>query len=402
MGKYVLVLAVLQFALVGAAAAAAKDPVAVTFGGLKIYPVLDVVEEYNSNLFQVDTTSSQTSTLITRISPSLEVGIESEAAQVSVHYQFDKGNHNNASIADYTDHTVALKAGAGLTKRLAVSGSYTYQKTHELRGVSQVAGVQTFLAPDKLTKTNIEGQVSYGIRGRIDLFGALATKRYDDLLRGQAADVDTMKTVVALSFPIRTKGRATLEARYTNNDFIYSLNKFDNSEQAYFLGIDWDNNSKTTGRLRLGYLSSSYKQSPGGSIFSWEIDATWKPRSDSTLAYNSSHTPVGNNTEYGYAVSNANTISWAHEWSDSLKHTTSIGYALTDYNNSTAVGGFTSFKHKEKLASASIGLDYKVRRWLMIGGGYRFFNRTSDLAVGAVAKPTYRQHVFSLNFKGTM
>jgi len=404
MGKYLLMLAVLQlgFSGVAVAVAAAKDPVPVAFGGLKIFPVLDVDESYNSNLFQADTTDKQTSTLITTISPSLEVGMESGSTEVSVHYQFDKGSHSKAAIADYSDHTIGLKGGSELTKRLSVNGSYTYQKTHELRGISQVAGAQNILPTDKLTATNMEGHLSYGIRGRVDLFVGLAKKRYDDLLRGQDADVDTMKGVLALSFPIRTKGRAILEARYTNNNFIYTLNRFDNSEQAYFVGVDWDNNSKTEGSIRLGYLSSSYNQQPGGSLFSWEIDANWQPSSASSFNFNTSYKPVGTNSEYGYVVANANRFAWERDWSESFKQTMSIGYELIDYK-STVASGFANFRHREKVALASIGFDYEMRRWLLIGGGYKFSNRTSNLpsAIG-VSKPTYRQHILSIHLSGTM
>lgn len=404
MGKYLWMLAALPFALSSVAAAASdKDAVPVVFGGLQIFPVLDVDETYNSNVFQVDTTDKHTSSLITTISPSIEVGVDSDTTAVSVHYRLDKGSHTGAaSIANFTDHTVGLKGEVEFTKRLNVSGSFAYKKAHELRGVSQVAGVQTLLAPDKLTNTDIEGQVSYGIRGRIDLFGGLNKKRYDLLLRGQAADVDTMKGAIALSFPIRSKGRMVLEGRYTDNNFINNLNTLDNSEQAYLIGVDWDNNSKTSGSLRLGYLMSSYDKLSNDSLFSWEVDVNWKPTDASNLNLNTSYKPVGSSAEYGYVVANDNSFSWERDWTESFKHIASIGYALIDYKTAN-VAGFTAFSHNEKVAKASVLVDYQVRRWLKIGGGYSFSNSSSNQTTAlGVNNPTFRQHVFSLNFAGTM
>ncbi len=395
------VLVLLNFVFLGAAEAAAQEPVPVLFGGLKIYPALDVREEYNSNVFSADTTSAKTSSLISTISPSLEIGTHTDSSDVSVHYQFDKTMHKSVSKADTTSQSIALDGAFKLSKRLNTRGYVDYKKTNELKTVDQVLGAPAIVLPDKLTTSSLEGEVSYGIRGIIALSGGLSTKRYDDLNRGKDGDVDTMKAGFALSFPVRTKGRALFEARYISNNFIYALNKLDNTGQAYYLGLDWDNKSKTTGRLRLGYSSTSYKQIAGGGIFSWELGASWLPRSDSTLSINSSNTAVGSEAEFGYTVSNANSLSWDHVWSGALKHSTSIGYDITKYN-STAVAGFTNFSHKETMWHASVGLDYKVRRWLRIGGGYNFSNRTSDLAVGGVAKPVYRQHIFSLDLTGTM
>lgn len=394
MKKYIAVIALLQLSLVAMIpnTAVAEKAVPLSLGAVKVYPVLEVKESYDDNIFLEKNT--KTGSFVTKLTPSVRIVAKSGANQVTVQYRISKGFYHKSSSDNYLDQNVAIGGKFGLTKRLNMGVSLGYKKSHYSRGSTFLGvGSKTFNSPDKFHEVSLGGKVSYGVRGRIDLTGLYTNFRYDNnVLRAKDLDVDTLGSVLAFSFPIGLKTRAVVETRFKLFNYlaISRLGDLDNNEQSYLAGLDWQASAKTNGGVRVGYVKKKFLNTAFTNFaqLSWELNATWQPLSSSSVQLNAFSKPIESDGTSRFIVSNALNMAWKHHWTQAFSHRLSMGYDSRDYKG---------LARQDKIASASLGLDYNLLRWLSVGGDYRFRNRNSS-----VTNSSYRQNIWSLRVRGML
>lgn len=408
MKKHILLAALIQLCLVStvpnnagaapmrqglvSALRSAGDAAPIKVGALKIYPVLEVGEKYNDNIFEQE--SVKTSSLITTVDPVVTVVAEKGANHVEVSYRLSNGTYQSSHNDDYIDHFAGIDIAFGLTRRLDIKAWADYSKTHDTRGTT-FTGTPTGPNQDKYHETEAGAKVSYGVRARIDVTSEYTSKRYENnRTRTQRRDLDTAEGRVALSFPFTTKSRGVLEVRYEYLDFkFFSATRNDDSnEQRYFAGLDWDATAKTSGAVRLGYLQKDFTNPllSTYSQFSWELDIKWAPKSYSRWRLRSSSMPAIPDGSDSYTLDTGGELSWRHEWASRFRHIAYIGYEEKGYQGLIV-------PRTDKEITAGLGLEYQLFRWLALGAGYDFTDRDSNKQ-GA----SHRQNIWSLRMLGTL
>jgi hypothetical protein len=408
MKKHILVAALIQLCLVSAlpntadaapmrqglvsALRSAGDAAPIKVGSLKIYPVLEVGEKYNDNIFEQE--SVKTSSWITTVDPLVTVVAEKGANHFEASYRLSSGTYHSSHTDDYIDHFAGINIAFGLTKRLDIKAWADYSKTHNTRGTT-FTGTPTGPNKDKYHETEAGAEVSYGVRARIDVKGEYTSKRYDNnRAKTQKRDLDTTDGRVALSFPLAPKTRGVLEVRYKHLDFkFFSATRNDDSnEQRYFAGLDWDATAKTSGAVRLGYLQKDFSNPlfSTNSLFSWELDIKWAPKSYSRWKLATSSMPQVSDGSDAYTLNTGGELSWKHEWSSRFSHTAYIGYEEKKYQEVTV-------PRMDRETTAGLSLDYQLFRWLALGAGYDFTNRNSNKQ-----NASHRQNIWSFRILGTL
>jgi len=398
MKKYILLTALLQLGMtpVFANIANAEDLVPIRLGSLEVYPVLDVKESQDDNIFASSNTKK--SSWITTVEPAVKVVSKSGGSSIEMNYQLSSGYYNSSSDDDFVDQLANIKTTLGITKRLNFDLWADYNKDHDKRGLTfNPATPGAVATPDRYHRIRAGGKASYGVNGHIDISGEYGRKRYENnrtLNRTLKRDYDSVGGIFAFAFPIALKTTAVLEARYKRFNYKLFSPTFnlDSNEQRYFAGLDWVATAKTTGRLRLGYLRKSFTNPAlaNGTQFSWEFGMTWKPMSYSTWRLSTFSLPLesDSSTSTTYIESTAAKLKWRHEWSGYFSHTAKLGYSKNIYKGSI---------RRDKLTTAAIVLDYKVFRWLAVGAGYKFTNRNSNSA-----RASYRQNIYGFTLTGTL
>jgi len=370
----------------------AGDAAPIKVGALRIYPVLEVGEKYNDNIFEQETV--KTSSWITTVDPVVTAVAEKGANHIEASYRLSSGAYQSSHSDDYIDHFAGIKIASGLTNRLDIKAWTEYSKTHDTRGTT-FTGTPTGPRQDKYHETEAGAEVSYGVRARIDVRGEYTSKRYDNnRARTQIRDLDTAAGRVALSFPIAQKTRGILEVRYEHLDFkFFSATRNDDSnEQRYLAGLEWDATAKTTGSVRLGYLLKNFTNPllSTYSQFSWELDVRWKPKSYSRWRLTSSSMPAVSDGSDSYTLDTGGRLSWEHEWSGRFSHEAYIGYEGKRYRG-------VSVPRTDKETTAGLSLDYQLFRWLAFGAGYDYTNRNSNKQ-----NASHRQNIWSVRILGSL
>jgi len=373
---------------------AAGDAGFVPVGPMKLVPVVNISHEYDDNIFRSEknTKSSQ----VTVINPIIAVQMGRANVKTELSYGLTKSIHYSSRQDDAIDHVVNLDVNADLSSRLQTSFGASYSKLHDARGSTfsgtAVAGVAT---PDKYHDSALHATLGYGLRGRIDLSGGYDRKRYDtNRFRTAGRDLDTMDGGVSFSFPIMSKTKAVVEARYSKINYkaLAITGNLDSNEQRYFGGFDWDATAKTSGSLRVGYLRKHFKDAAnaGTGNLSWELGMEWQPLSYSTVSLNTEATTNETDGLGTFIKTKSGSISWNHGWSSRLSHTLSGSYSQNRY-----IGAAVA--RKDNLVSLGASLDYQMWRWLNIGASYDYSNRNSN-----VANSSYKNNVVALNIQATM
>lgn len=408
MKKHILLVALIQLCLILAlpnnamagpmrqglvsALRSAGDAAPIKVGALKIYPVLELGEKYNDNIFEQETV--KTGSWITTVGPVVTVVADKGANHIEASYRLSSGTYQSSHSDDYVDHFAGINIASGLTKRLDIKAWGEYSKTHDVRGTT-FTGTPTGPNKDKYHEIEAGAEVSYGVRARIEVEGEYTSKRYDNnRARTEKRDLDTAGGRVEFSFPLAQKTRGILEVRYEHLDFkFFSATRNDDSnEQRYFAGLEWDATAKTTGSVRLGYLQKDFTnpQLSTYSQFSWELDMKWAPKSYSRWRLRSSSMPALPDGSDSYTLDTGGELSWEHEWASRFRHTAYIGYEKKKYQGLIV-------PRLDKETTAGVSLDYQWFRWLAFGAGYDFTKRNSNKQ-----DASHRQNIWSVRMLGSL
>ena len=361
-------------------------------GGMKLVPALGVEYQHDDNIFASDL--NPTSSNVTLINPALSLQAETGTTAFDLSYALSKAVYHNSRADDYLDHAVNLDISKEFTARLSSSLAALYNKSHDARGATFTGLAVAVPTPDKYHETGVSGTISYGLGAHVDLTGAYTNKRYDNnFVRTVFRDLDTMGGGISFSLPIMPKTSAVLEARYNrfNYQFFSATTNLDSTEQHYFAGLDWEATAKTEGRVRVGYQRKSFSDAAlaGTSGFSWELGVLWSPLTYSTVDITAQSTTGETDGLGSHTENTGGSVSWKHEWNEKFSHTASFSYNEITYVGATA--------RKDKLTTAGIGLDYKLLRWLSLGGGYDYSTRSSN-----ALNTNYNRNQFFVNILATL
>jgi len=363
--------------------------------GLLISPSMVVSGQHNDNITRAETRII--SSWETIVNPAIDITAGSEINQFIVHYDFERGDFASSRNDSYSDHYASGAIHNELTSKAVVDITASYNKSHDARGTT-FSGITTgFNTPDRWHETVATAQFSYGGKnaaGRIEFNGGFAAKRYVNhrsLTIGR--DLNTTNAGAIFYYRIAPRTSALLEGDYDNLDYRLVNSLLDSHQLTLYTGLTWEATAKTTGTVKAGWQRKKLKRGnlSGGGFFSLDAQVEWAPLTYSIWTLQSAIKATesdSNGSSGSYIKTNNVQLDWTHEWTDRLKHTASVGYQHDRYIGTV---------RRDNTVIASVGVDYELAPWLVMGAVYDYTKRVSN-AVNA----SYRGNIYSLTITGTL
>ncbi|MEO8383926.1 MAG: outer membrane beta-barrel protein, partial [Betaproteobacteria bacterium] len=181
-----------------------------------------------------------------------------------------------------------------------------------------------------------------------------------------------------------------IEARADKLDYKSSASLLDSNERYYLAGITWDATAATSGTIKIGQIRKDFVSSAtrDSSTSGWDANVQWAPLSYSKFNFTTSKS-FGESTGVGdFLLTKRYGAAWTHEWSSRISTSASINRSNDDFVN----GG-----RSDTTDSIGLKLNYKVQRWLTLGGEFSNADRDSN-------NPTfkYKKNIYSFTVGATL
>jgi len=364
-------------------------------GGLQVNPSVAVVGQYDDNITRAET--SAISSWETIINPAIDIIAGGKINQLNVHYDFERGDFASSSNDSYSDHLVNGALHYELTSKAVVETTASYTKSHDARGTT-FSGIATgFNGPDRWREAAATGRFFYGGKdatGRIELNGGFSAKRYVNhrsLTAGR--DLNTTNAGAIFYYRIAPRTSALFEGDYDNFDYRLVNSLLDSHQLTLYTGLTWEATAKTTGTVKVGWQRKKFKRSnrAGSGFFSLDAQIAWAPLTYSVWTLQSAikATESDSNGSSGSYIKTKNVfLDWTHQWNERLNHTARAGFQHDRYVGTV---------RKDNIIIVSVGVDYKLAPWLVIGAAYDYSKRDSN-----TVNASYRSNIYLLTITGTL
>jgi hypothetical protein len=351
-------------------------------GPVRIYPALEVEFNYHSNYLRSDSSLLPSmSTWLNVVAPSLRVSALKGPDAYNLSYLARIGTVFENTDYNYVDQSVNADANweFGSSHRLRADYQFLSWSDRPGSGDPGVSSAPNFLYkhPDRWQSNR--GQLGYsfgspGAKGRLDLTAAATGRQY---LNNNQETRDNNRGLLDATFFWRIQPRTSLlfDVNWQNIDYTNELPgsvTLDSEEWRLYTGATWDATAKTTGTIKVGYLSKDFtaSQYEDYSSFGWEANLQWRPRTYSVFNLVTSRTPMESATGLADAVVvSAIGLDWVHYWKSFLRSRLNLLGTNDDYL------GEDRLDHRYQ---AGAGVFFQPKRWLELGLQYRYETRTSD------------------------
>lgn len=338
--------------------------------GVALYPSIGFSFGRDDNLFL--TNSNQKSSTIYALAPALKLQARSSATIFTLDANLKSARYVQSRADDYTDYRIAGTGEFVLSSRMGLRLGAEYNKGHDPRG-STDRGVGG--EPDLFRNTGFGGLFAFGgnqARGRFEFEASSFDKRY---LNNRATTIVSDRNTNSYSGRFFTrfaeKTSFLVEAREDRLDYKLSSSLLDSKERFYLVGVTWEATAATSGIVKVGQIRKDFASPTlrDSSSSGWDATVQWAPVSYSKFSFTTSKN-FGESTGVGdFILTKRYGATWLHEWNSRISSAASI---------SRANDGFVNGGRSDSTDSIGLKLNYKVQRWLMIGGEFNNTNRDSS------------------------
>lgn len=377
--------------------AAAYMPVGIQAGSFGIFPKLDVINEYDSNIYRRDRALGETGSYIARFRPGF--GVKSNWSRHRLDFKFDSDfalYGTQPSGNDYQDIFTRLDGRLDLLANSFSTLAFSFNRLHENRGSpDQVTGSTPTIYDTK----GIEWYYNHKFN-RVSFKGGMDAMRYDYqntpsstgglLLMSTRSHWEYMPTV-RLGYEIQPEYEAYLKFIYMNDsyDSLVLSNgagpAFDRNSEGYnaLAGMAFDLTGLLTGDVSVGYLHRNYDDPalPSISGMNGFINLKWRPTALTSLTGRFSR-EIYETTQVGVAGTLGSTVSLGveHELLRNLilkggANYTNLDYQGFDPNN---VDPTEHQNRNDNLYGATAAVKYLLNRNFSADLTYMFQNRDSN------------------------
>ena len=349
--------------------------------GVSLTPYFNAGFGRDDNLFlrPINTTKSDLATY----NPGLKLNIESRAARFGLGFDWTAGRYAQSSADNYNDSKLVgtgefiVNSSAGL--KLAIDRTIG----HDPRG-SNDRGLSA--TPDEYRGTTGSGLFAYGAndaKGRIEVEAGNINRRYTNN-RSTTINADRITSKVAgrFFFKIAPKTSLVFEARQDKLDYVLGSSTLDSKENRYLAGVTWDATAATSGTIKVGRLKKDFAaaSSKDFSGTAWEAAVEWKPLTYSKFDFGTSKS-INESTGVGdFTLNKKYTAAWQHGWNPRLTST-----VLLSRSDDEFVGNVRN----DRTTSLGFKVNYKVMRWMTVGGDFNNTKRESNAGGNDYTKNLY-------------
>lgn len=182
-------------------------------------------------------------------------------------------------------------------------------------------------------------------------------------------------------YQVKPKTSVFVEYEFSDIEFD-TYTDSDSVENRFYTGVEWDVTSKTTGRIKVGYI---FKDFDSGDVddqdgFSFEIQTqhNFNPKRGFRLTgfrrFNES-TMVDASTYIATGVSAA----WLQRFTEKWSGTLAVGITNEQYKGESTFEGVTD-EREDDIFSVVPALRYEFRDWMTFDLGYAFAQRNSSFS----------------------
>lgn len=365
-------------------AGVALDPQLIQYGSFAFVPTLKTYAGYDDNLYNFSV--GEVGSYYLGVSPSFMLLAQERYNAYRLNYELDGRTYSHKSDDSYLDHNLSATAHVEPNGRLRLDGGIAYKMLHDARGTgrssgfthSQILGTNTLRGMGEVDKYDVlsaDGKMEYGAkdaRGMVVASLGVAQKRYD---RAAATPRDNDQVTGGLGFHVRVlpKTKATLEWEHVDTN--YDGTTADTVDDRYYAGLVWENTVQTTGKLRLGKSKRDVSGAKGRSKFSWDAGLVWSPVERDVVTLMTGSKVGDSDTLADSSVNTSYSVAWKHDWAERLNSEVGVAIATTEYQNAAGAKYRTDDTNTYRA-----GLNYQMRRWLVLNGGVELTNRDSNAA----------------------
>lgn len=357
--------------------------------GVALYPSVGFSFGRDDNLFLSN--SNPKSSNIYTLSPALKLQARRSESIFTFDLNSRSGRYAQSRADDYTDYHFGGTGEFIFSSRMALRLGAEYNRGHDPRG-STDRGISG--EPDQFRNSGVGGLFAYGgneARGRFEFEASSYNKRYlNNRATTFGSDRDTDAFAGRFFARFTDKTSFLVEARNTKLDYKSPISLLNSSERFYLVGVTWDATAATSGTIKVGQIRKDFVSSriPHFSGSGWDAAVQWSPLTYSRFGFTTSKA-FGESTGLGdFILSKRYGANWTHDWNSRFTSVAFIGRV----NDVFANGG-----RNDSTDSLGLKLNYKLQRWLTIGGEYINADRDSNI-------PTfrYRRNIYSFNVGATL
>lgn len=396
--------AVLGVTTFGASAQQAAGPAGVPWGPVMVYPTVDLAYKHNDNIFSQPDGVGKKRSDITVIAPMARLEAKTGPHTFGLTARVEDGTYHNSRSDNYTDFQLGADASWAFSGRAGLKLRADYNQGHDDRG--SVVGAGVGATPDRYQTTGVAGVFGYGAegaQGRIEVDAGYLTKRYDNNQFLSATtgtrfyDRDETRYGATFFWKVMPKTQVLVQAGQTHFDYnngtyqSAGLTVRDSVETRYLLGVTWEATYATTGIFKVGQVDKNFKNSsvPDFSGMTWEGIVKWRPLSYSGVDFYANRKP--SEASLGSATFDTTTgLAWNHAWNSRLASTLSYSHLRQDYKG-------LGFDRRDSTDFYGAKLTYQVQRWLKLGAGYDFADKSSTAPLGG-----YDRNIFTVFLTGSL
>ena len=357
--------------------------------GLALYPSVGFRFSRDDNLFLTNTNAKSSN--IYALSPALKLQASSKVTLFTLDASSTSARYEQSRADDFTDYRIAGTGEFVGSGKIGLRLGAEYNKGHDPRG-SNDRGISA--EPDQFRNSGVGGLFAYGgndARGRFEVEASSFDKRYtNNRATTAASDRNTDSFAGRFFTRIAEKTSLVFEARAVKLDYKLSTSLLDSRERYYLAGVTWDATASTSGTVKVGQIRKNFDSNPSRNFSGtgWDASVQWAPLSYSKFNFTTSKS-FGESTGVGdFLLTKRYGASWLHEWNSRVSTAASIGRSNDDFVNG---------RRSDSTDSIGLKLNYKVQRWLTLGGEYTNADRDSS---NSALK--YKKNVYSLSVAATL
>lgn len=352
------------------------DPLGWRFGGFTVSPTVDVGATHTDNLFASETNTQ--SDLITFVRPAVTVSSNWSRHSVVADANIENVSHQDFSSEDATNSSLGLAGRVDVRRTTQIGGALRYSQTAEARSAPDSPTIAGEPVDIKTKSARVYVQQQFN-RLRLSASADQADIDYEDVSDGMGGVIDqdvrdhqtrvlTARGEYAISPRVAVLGQASFgETEYDTTGVAR-----DSEERTYLIGANFDLTRLARGEVAVGYFDREWSGSTAGSSSGLAVQANvdWFPTELTTVAFSASR-----NTEdswLGLAESYVSTRTGVRVDHELLRNVILSG-GLEGTRRE-----YSGIERDDDVLTADLGVRYLMNRRLVLGGGYRYEESTSN------------------------
>ena len=340
--------------------------------GLKLSPFLSERVEYETNIFQVP--SHSTDDVVFKTIPGFVVDYTFGAHSLTAGYRAEILNYFSLTDQDTTHHIAAGQLRLDFPRTLLILRE-DFVRTSD--------PPSTELTGRILSNTNtLRPSAEYRLTPRFStgLLYSWIHQRFDDKSIGDLIDRDEHLVVTSVFWKFIPQ--ADVGLNYGIGRTVFVTSDRDYTRHQITISLRGDISPKLSSSFRAGWeiRDPDNSHEEHGSGFFMGGDFTYRPteRTFITLTADRSIQESTFETTTFYTTTAAQ-LAVQHQLLPKVSIAARLGGGMNDYSSKETVGNKTDFR-KDWFMAAGASVDYDIQRWLRIGVEYLRTSRTSNFA----------------------